>query len=257
MKMEKQERVNGKPELWRSAPTTLPFCVGCQHGLGIRVILEAIEDLGIEGKTVFLGGGGCVYPIPDMVDLDAMQCPQGRASSIGSSMKQYLGNDTIIITYQDDNDTLSIGTESIIQSASRGDPITIIMANNGSYGSSGWQMVSQGDEIKLPEIGKPNRSFSIDIIDLMQELTGVAYLARGAVNSPEAFDHTKGYVKTAIQKQVAHDGFSLVDILMACPTRWGLTPELSIKWIEDEMMVRFPLGEFKNVKVSDKENKNG
>ena len=249
MKMEKKKRISGKPELFQRSSTTLPFCVGCQLGVGIRVILETIEKLGIEGRTVLLGGGGCIYPMPGMVDLDAMQCPQGRASSIGSSMKQYLGKDTIIITYQDDNDTLATGTESIIQSASRGDPVTIIMANNGTYGSTGWRPVSRGEDIKVPEMGRPNPSFAIDIMDLIGELKGVAYLARGAVNSPEAFDRVKGYVKTAIQKQAANDGFGLVEILMACPTRWGLTPEQSIKWIEDEMIARLPLGEFKSNKM--------
>lgn len=252
MKTEKKEKVYGKSDLWRDSSSTPPFCAGCQEPLGAQMILEVIEDLGIDGKTIFLGGGGCVYPIPTMVKLDAMQCPKGRSVSIGSAAKQYLGNDSVVVIYQDDNDTLATGTESMIQTASRGDPVTVIMANVGSYGSTGWQMVSKGDKPNIPVIGRPNPDFSIDIIDLMQEFEGVAYLARGSAHSPESIETTKTYIKTAIQKQIDNAGFSLVDILMACPDGWGMTPAQSLKWVEDEMVARFPLGEYKNVDKSQK-----
>jgi len=240
-----KEWVCGKPRLWRDRPTALPFCPGCQHSVGVRTVLETIEELGLEGKTIFLGGGGCVYPIPTMLDLDGMQCPQGRASSIGSALKRIHGREAIIIVYQDDNDGLAVGTEPLIHAALRGDPVTVIMANNASYGSTGWQMAPAGNQIIPPEMEKPNPSIPINIIELLAEFEGVSYLARGTVSSPEDFEDTKRYVRTAIQKQTAGAGFNLVEILLACPTRWHLTPDESLKWIREEMAGKLPLGEFK------------
>lgn len=252
MMTEKKEKVYGKSDLWREASSTPPFCAGCQEPLGAQLILEVIEDLGIEDKTIFLGGGGCVYSLPPMVKLDAMQCPKGRSVSIGSAIKQYLGDDAVVVIYQDDNDTLATGTESMIQTASRGDPVTVIMANIGSYGSTGWQMVSKANAVNVPEIGKPNPDFNIDIVDLMREFEGVAYLARGSAHNPESVDTARTYVKAAIQKQIDNAGFSLVDILMACPDGWGMTPAQSLKWVEEEMVSRFPPGEYKSVDQSQK-----
>ena len=240
-----REWVCGRPRLWRESPTSLPFCAGCQHGVGIRTVLEAIEELAIEGKTIFLGGGGCVYPLPSMLDLDGMQCPQGRAASIGSALKRLHAKEAIILVYQDDNDGLAVGTEPLLHAALRGDAVTVIMANNATYGSTGWQMAPPGNRIIPPEMEKPNPSFPINIIELLSELEGVAYLARGTVSSPENFGKTKRYVKTAMQKQIAGAGFSLVEILLACPTRWHLTPEESLKWIREEMAGKLPLGEWK------------
>ncbi|MDI6775734.1 MAG: thiamine pyrophosphate-dependent enzyme [Syntrophales bacterium] len=240
-----KEVVCGKPRLWRYRSASLPFCSGCQLGVGIRVILEAIEELGIEGKTIFLGGGGCAYPLPSLLDLDAMQCPNGRAASIGSAIKRLHGRETVIITYQDDNDALAVGTEPLIHAALRGDAITVIMANNASYGSTGWQMAPAGDSPISPEMDKPNPSFPLNIIELLAEFEGVSYLARGAVSSAEDFEDTKGYIKKAIQKQMTSAGFNLVEILMACPTRWHLTPQESLKWIREVMVAQLPLGEFK------------
>ena len=240
-----KEWVCGKPRLWRYRPTSLPFCPGCQLGVGVRAVLETIEELGIEGKTIFLGGGGCEYPLPPMLDLDGMQCPQGRASSIGSALKRLHGREAIILVYQDDNDGLAVGTEPLIHAALRGDAITVIMANNASYGSTGWQMAPAGDRIIPPEMEKPNPLFPMNIIELLAEFEGVSYLARGTVSSANDFEDTKGYIKKALQKQMTGAGFNLVEILLACPTRWHLTPEESLKWIREEMVGKLPLGEFK------------
>ena len=49
-------------------------------------------------------------------------------------------------------------------------------------------------------------------------------------------------------------GFSLVEVLSTCPTKWGLTPEKAIKWLEDNMIPYYPLGVYKD-KYAEKEGK--
>ncbi|MDO8785165.1 MAG: thiamine pyrophosphate-dependent enzyme, partial [Syntrophales bacterium] len=210
-----KEVVRDKSRLWRHRPASLPFCPGCQHDVGASAVLEAVEELSIEGKTIFLGGGGCAYPLPSLLDLDAMQCPNGRATSIGSAMKRIHGRETVIITYQDDNDALAVGTEPLIHAALRGDAITVILANTAAYGSTGWQMASPGDTPVPPEMDKPNPLFPLNIMELLYGFEGVSYLARGTVSSADDFAKTKGYIKTALQKQMAGAGFNLVEILLA------------------------------------------
>ncbi|MEA3453757.1 MAG: 2-oxoglutarate oxidoreductase, partial [Candidatus Caldatribacteriota bacterium] len=55
----------------------------------------------------------------------------------------------------------------------------------------------------------------------------------------------KKAIKKAFQVQLDGKGFSLVEILSTCPTNWGLSPVESSKWLEDNMIPYFPLGEFK------------
>ncbi|MDO8785227.1 MAG: hypothetical protein Q7J12_03330, partial [Syntrophales bacterium] len=93
---------------------------------------------------------------------------------------------------------------------------------------------------------KPNPLFPLNIMELLYGFEGVSYLARGTVSSADDFAKTKGYIKSALQKQMAGAGFNLVEILLACPTRWHLTLEESLKWIREVMVAGLPLGEFKD-----------
>ncbi len=40
-------------------------------------------------------------------------------------------------------------------------------------------------------------------------------------------------------------GFTLVEVLSTCPTNWGKTPIESLKWLQENMMPYFPLGNFR------------
>ena len=39
----------------------------------------------------------------------------------------------------------------------------------------------------------------------------------------------------------------MVEVLSTCPTNWGLHPVEALKWLEDNMIPYYPLGNFKNV----------
>ncbi|MCK4698478.1 MAG: hypothetical protein KAT53_09295, partial [Dehalococcoidia bacterium] len=54
-------------------------------------------------------------------------------------------------------------------------------------------------------------------------------------------------IKTAFQKQMDGVGYSLVEILCACPPNWGLSPLAANSFVEEKLIGEFPLGEFKNV----------
>ena len=249
--MKKEYQEIAKPELWKSHPEIIqdagiePVCTEAQHETGMWAVLKAIEELHMEGNSILLGGGGTTYTLPTMVDLDTMQCPKGRAASIGSSMKRYHGNDAVVITYQDDNDALAIGTEPLVQAAAKAYPLTVIIANIQSYANSGWQMVGRDDNIDPFDSKGPNSSVPIDVIELISGFNGVTYLARGMLGDWVSFEETKGYIKTAIEHQLKGRGFSLVEILMADPVRWNLSLDDSLNWIKSELIKRLPLGEFK------------
>jgi len=51
--------------------------------------------------------------------------------------------------------------------------------------------------------------------------------------------------RKAFEIQVKNNGFALVEVLSTCPTNWGLAPEKALRWLEDNMMPYYPLGDFK------------
>ena len=39
----------------------------------------------------------------------------------------------------------------------------------------------------------------------------------------------------------------MVEVLSTCPTNWGLTPQVALKWLKGNMIPQFPLGVYKEV----------
>ena len=231
----------------------LAFCSGCQHMLTGKIVAEVIEELGIEQDTIFIGGVGCHAMLPMLVNVDAMSpgAAHGRACDVSTAIKRILGKKTTVINIQGDGDTIAIGTEPTIQAAARGERITLIMANNTNYGTTGGQMAPttiMGQITTTTPFGRGEEAgYPINTAELMAHIKGVAYSARGSVTSPANWRRTKGYVKAAIQKQIDDIGFSFVEILVACPTNWGVTPVEAVKRIEEKVIPQFSLGVFKDV----------
>ena len=51
-------------------------------------------------------------------------------------------------------------------------------------------------------------------------------------------------VRKALEKQRDGKGFTLVEVLVPCPTNWGLTPVKAMERIKNELMTRYEMGEF-------------
>ena len=41
-------------------------------------------------------------------------------------------------------------------------------------------------------------------------------------------------------------GFSLVEVVSACPTNWGMTPQKALEWVESDMLPYYPIGVYKD-----------
>ena len=72
------------------------------------------------------------------------------------------------------------------------------------------------------------------------------YLERVAVNNVKNVKAAKKAIKKAFENQLEGKGFSLVEVLSACPTNWGMTPEKALEWVQDKMIPYYPLGVYKD-----------
>jgi len=89
--------------------------------------------------------------------------------------------------------------------------------------------------------------YPMHIPEMLATMRGVVYSARSAINTPANYQRTKRYAKVALQKQMDDVGFSFVEVLTPCTTNWHMEPVDAMKWIGEEMIAEYPLGEFKNV----------
>jgi 2-oxoglutarate ferredoxin oxidoreductase subunit beta len=242
-----------RPESLKDVP--FHFCSGCHHGIAHRLVAEAIDFFGIQGKTIGVASVGCSVFLYDYFDIDVVEAPHGRASAVATGLKRARKN-RIVFTYQGDGDLASIGIAEVVHTANRGENITIIFANNGVYGMTGGQMAPTtllGQKTTTSPYGREfgQDGYPIRMAEMIATLEGSAFVARVAVNTPSNLMKAKKAVRKAFQMQIEGIGFSFVEFILACPTNWGLSPLEANKRVEDQMIPYFPLGVFKERTMAD------
>ena len=245
-----------KPHSLTDAP--LHYCPGCTHGIIHRLVAEAIDELGIEGKTIGVAPVGCSVMAYNYFACDMVQAAHGRAPAIATGVKR-ANPDNIVFTYQGDGDLASIGMAETIHAATRGENITIIFVNNAIYGMTGGQMAPTslpGQVTQTSPYGRDTKSagFPIKVCELLSELDGATYLERVAVNNVKNVKNAKKAIKKAFENQVNGKGFSLIEVVSTCPTNWGLTPIKALEWVDEKMIPYYPLGVYKD-KTAEEEQK--
>lgn len=233
-------------------PAASPLCAGCQHGTGARIIAEVVEELGITGTTIGIGGVGCHAMSMFIMNLDFVQALHGRAPAVGTGVKRGMDGKAIVFTVQGDGDLAAIGMGDIINATVRGEKLTTIFFNNCGYGTTGGQMAPTtliGQVTTTSPEGRNSETggFPIHVAELMASLPGVVYSARYSLNSLAQYKRAKKAVKTAFQKQIDGIGYSFVEILSVCPPILKKSPLKAREWFEENMIKEYPLGEFKNV----------
>ena len=228
----------------------LHYCPGCTHGIVHRLVAEAIDELGIEGKTIGIAPVGCSVMAYDYFGCDMIEASHGRAPAVATGVKRSLP-DHVVFTYQGDGDLASIGLCETVSCACRGENVTIIFINNAIYGMTGGQMAPTsliGQVTQTSPYGRDPKTqgMPIRICELLSTLDAPAYLERVAVNNVMHVRQAKKAILKAFKNQVEGKGFSLVEVVSTCPTNWGLTPDKACAFVEEKMIPFYPLGNFKD-----------
>ena len=232
------------------ADVKLHYCPGCTHGIIHRLVAEAIDELGIEGRTIGIAPVGCSVFAYNYFNCDMVEAAHGRAPAVATGVKR-ANPDNIVFTYQGDGDLAAIGTAETVHSAARGENITIIFVNNAIYGMTGGQMAPTtlpGQVTQTSPYGRKVESvgYPLRVCELLSNVTGATYLERVAVNDVKNVRNAKRAIQKAFRYQMEGKGFSLIEVLSTCPTNWGLTPDKALKWLEENMIPYYPLGVYKD-----------
>lgn len=229
-------------------PVLTHYCPGCTHGIIHRLVAEVMDELNLREKTIGVASVGCSVFAYNYFDCDFCEAAHGRAPAMATGIKR-VHPDKVVFTYQGDGDLASIGTAEIIHAATRGENITVIFVNNGVYGMTGGQMAPTtlpGMKTTSSQAGRDvaTMGYPLRMSELLATVGGASYIVRRSVHAPGQINQTKQAIKTAFQVQLHHLGFALVEILSSCPINWGMTPENSLKYIQEKMIPYFPLGDY-------------
>lgn len=229
---------------------TTTYCPGCGHGLVQQYLADAIEELGVQDRTVLVSPVGCSVFSYYYFDVGNTQAAHGRAPAVGIGHKT-ANPDSIVVCYQGDGDLASIGLAEIISAAQLGMPMTVVFVNNAVFGMTGGQMApttlvgqptttSPGG--RTPFAGQP-----LKVAELIAGLDGPVFVERVALYDNRHRTHAQRSIKKALELQVTGAGFALVEVLSECPIHLHLDPEAAEGWVRETMEPVFPLGVKKDV----------
>jgi len=222
------------------------YCPGCGHGIVHRIVAEVLEDLDLGKRAVCVNPAGCAVLAYKYFDIDTLESAHGRGTAMATGIKR-ARPELFVFTYQGDGDLSAIGTAETIHSANRGEQICVIFINNAVYGMTGGQMAPTTlleQKTTTSPFGRTPQveGYPLHITDILATFPGVVYAERVALNGPAGVRKTKKAITTAFQTQVDGLGYSIIEVLSACPTNWKMSSVDSLKWIDEVMSKEFPPG---------------
>lgn len=230
------------------------LCPGCGEPLALRMLLEAIEELGCAQRSIGVVGIGCYTALTSIMDVDLIQALHGRAPSVATGAKR-MRPEQLIFTLQGDGDMVNEGLQEVIHAAARGESITCVLLNNGVFGETGGHMTSTsvlGQRTKNTIEGRDAEyhGHPILIAELLARLGGAAYVARCGVYNAAEVARTRRILKRAFQVQLDGSGFSFVEVLTMCPTGWFIPTQEGPGYLDEVLGAVHRLGELKSPSVS-------
>lgn len=211
----------------------------------MKMLAEAIDELKIASKTIFLIDIGCSLLAWDYFDLPTSQTHHGRTVPVASGFKM-ADPEKVVIAYVGDGGAYAIGLQHTISSCLRNTAITTIVVNNTLYAMTGGQMapttIDEEITTTTPSGKKATFMKTLKGPELLAPIAHQdAYLARGSTNQPK---NLKQYLKRALKTQINQKAFSLVEAVSACPLNWKTNAQETIAYME-KLEKEFKLGEIK------------
>ena len=222
------------------------YCPGCGHGIIHKMVAQAIDDRGIQNRSILISPVGCSVFAYYYFDVGNIQAAHGRAPAVATAAKRS-HPDSILISYQGDGDLSAIGSAEILHAANRGENITVIFVNNAIYSMTGGQaapttLLGQRSTTTPQGRSATNEGYPLHVSELLGTLEAPVYIERVGLGDNKQIAKAYRAVRKALETQVRGQGFSLIEILSTCPTIWKMTPVESQHWVRDVMEKTYPLG---------------
>ena len=237
-----------RPSCLKTTPSG--FCPGCMHSLSTKIIAEVLDELGQQENSCHIVPVGCSTLNLLYWKGDIVGAAHGRAPAVATGFKR-TNPDRLVFTYQGDGDLAAIGLAEIMGAANRGENFTVIFANNQTYGMTGGQMAPTtliGQKTTTTRMGRDaaTTGYPMKMCEIISQLEAPSFVARYALNTPKGVNEARKGIKKAFERQLEGKGFTFIELLMNCPTNWGMTPLQSLDYMESTTVPFFKPGVYKD-----------
>lgn len=248
-----QEIISKENMVWQKPVTLtqniLHYCPGCGHGTVHKILMEVVQEMGLQSETIGVSPVGCSVFAYNYMDVDMQQAAHGRACAVATAIKRVFP-EKYVFTYQGDGDLAAIGTAETVHAANRGENILAVFINNGIYGMTSGQMAPttlSGMATTTSPDGRDTGStgYPLKISEMLAMLPGVAYVTRHSVHKPANVRKLKRALKQAFEYQKKGLGFCLVEVVTNCPSNMKISAVEANKFVEEQMLEYYKLGDIK------------
>lgn len=222
------------------------YCPGCGHGNIHKMLARAIDELGIQDRTILISPVGCSVFAYYYFDVGNVQAAHGRAPAVATAIKRS-HPESMVISYQGDGDLSAIGMAEIIHAANRGENFTAIFVNNAIYSMTGGQAAPTtllGQKSTTTPTGRSalNEGYPMRVSEMLATLEAPVYIERVALGDNKQIAQAGRAIRRAVENQARGLGFSLIEVLSPCPTIWKMSAVDAQRWVHDVMEKTYPLG---------------
>jgi 2-oxoglutarate/2-oxoacid ferredoxin oxidoreductase subunit beta len=225
------------------APDGFDFCPGCGYGSVVLALADIAATL--PRPPVFIIDIGCVDFMTAHLPGAVMMGPHGRATALATGYKRVCPEATVC-AIQGDGAFMGIGATESLHTAARGEPITVIVLNNGVLADTGGQMAATtlaGQVTTTTPAGRgPALGAPLPFLEMIAGLPGVTYAERVAIDSGPRIRGVGRALAAALGAQQAGAGLSVVEVVSPCPTHWRLDPVQAWDRVRDITGSAYPAG---------------
>ncbi len=206
------------------------WCPGCGIGIAMRCYAQALlqSDIDLDSQVV-VSGIGCSGRVAGYMEIDSYHTTHGRAIAFAAGLK--LANPALNVTvFSGDGDLAAIGGNHLIHAARRNIDLTVICANNFTYGMTGGQLgptTPFGARSTTSPYGNPELPFNLPYL---LAAAGANFVSRWTAIHPRQLRKDVLY---AFQKP----GFSFIEVLSPCPIGFGKSNAIA-DGLEEMMLYR-------------------
>ncbi len=231
------------------------LCPGCGEPIAIRAVVDAIALLGLADKSVAVFGIGCSTAFSNNLDVEVLQALHGRAPSVATGVARVRPG-LAVFTIQGDGDMANEGLQEVLHAAARGENIVCIMLNNGVFGETGGHLtvtttIGQRTKNTIEGRNAAEHGHPMRIAEMLAQIDGVGYVARGAVNDAGNVARTKRMMVDAFTAQQQGLGLSFVEVLTMCPTGWFVPTDEAPDYLAETIAGTHGVGVLRSALESD------
>lgn len=189
-----------------------PFCPGCSHGKVLEKINEALLKLNPDPKKIVVVSDiGCIGLSDQWFLTHALHGLHGRSVAYAQGIKLSKPELKIIVLMGDG--ASGIGGHHLLSAARRNIGLSVFLCNNFNYGMTGGQhSVTTPENYLTSSSLQGNLEEALKIPETLY-LNGATFVARRAYYDRDLI--------SVMAEAIAHEGFSLVEILESCPAYFG------------------------------------